>query len=254
MPTCDISITPSTTAAPPAANMKTAFPAAAGLAAVVKAEAAGGGRVFGHGGLRFVLLQLIADKPAHGYELIKAIEDRLGGSYAPSPGVVYPTLTLLEELGYLSVENADGGGRKRYSITASGQEFLAANRETADAMMARMNGGGIDGVDRPARRSPAAGHARHREPQARDAHAPVGHAADRAAGARLRGRARQRRAADREDLSRLGAAAAAIAPPFLPHNIATIRGYHAHVYFEPALLTQDAPAMTDAQYFTCFHR
>jgi len=104
-----------------------------------------GGRVFGHGGLRFVLLQLIADKPAHGYELIKAIEDRLGGSYAPSPGVVYPTLTLLEELGYLSVETADSGGRKRYSITASGQEFLAANRETADAMMARMSGG-VDGA------------------------------------------------------------------------------------------------------------
>ena len=104
----------------------------------------GGGRVFGHGGLRFVLLQLIADKPAHGYELIKAIEDRLGGSYAPSPGVVYPTLTLLEELGYLSVETADNGGRKRYSITASGQEFLASNRETADAMMARMSGG-VDG-------------------------------------------------------------------------------------------------------------
>jgi DNA-binding PadR family transcriptional regulator len=112
----------------------------------------GGGRVFGHGGLRFVLLQLIADKPAHGYELIKAIEDRLGGSYAPSPGVVYPTLTLLEELGHLSVETADGGGRKRYSITASGQEFLAANREMADAMMARLNGGadgmngGVDGA------------------------------------------------------------------------------------------------------------
>lgn len=105
----------------------------------------GGGRVFGHGGLRFVLLQLIADKPAHGYELIKAIEDRLGGSYAPSPGVVYPTLTLLEEMGYLSVETADGSGRKRYSITASGQEFLAANREMADAMMARMSGG-VDGA------------------------------------------------------------------------------------------------------------
>jgi len=105
----------------------------------------GGGRVFGHGGLRFVLLQLIADKPAHGYELIKAIEDRLGGSYAPSPGVVYPTLTLLEELGYLSVETADNGGRKRYSITDSGQEFLAANREMADAMMARMTGG-VDGA------------------------------------------------------------------------------------------------------------
>ena len=105
----------------------------------------GGGRVFGHGGLRFVLLQLIADKPAHGYELIKAIEDRLGGIYAPSPGVVYPTLTLLEEMGYLSVETADNGGRKRYSITDSGQEFLVANRETADAMMSRMSGG-VDGA------------------------------------------------------------------------------------------------------------
>ncbi|WP_432730960.1 PadR family transcriptional regulator [Variovorax sp. W6] len=104
----------------------------------------GGGRVFGHGGLRFVLLQLIADKPSHGYELIKAIEDRLGGSYAPSPGVVYPTLTLLEEMGYLSVEAADGG-RKSYSITASGREFLEANREMADAMMARMSGG-VDGA------------------------------------------------------------------------------------------------------------
>ncbi|MGO4605053.1 PadR family transcriptional regulator [Variovorax sp. 2RAF20] len=105
----------------------------------------GGARVFGHGGLRFVLLQLITDKPAHGYELIKAIEDRLGGSYAPSPGVVYPTLTLLEEMGYLSVEAGDGSGRKRYSVTASGQEFLAANREMADAMMARMSGG-VDGA------------------------------------------------------------------------------------------------------------
>lgn len=105
----------------------------------------GGGRVFGHGGLRFVLLQLIADKPAHGYELIKAIEDRLGGSYAPSPGVVYPTLTLLEEMGYLSVETADTGGRKRYSITDGGREFLAANRATADAMMSRMSGG-VDGA------------------------------------------------------------------------------------------------------------
>jgi len=105
----------------------------------------GGVRVFGHGGLRFVLLQLIADKPSHGYELIKAIEERLGGSYAPSPGVVYPTLTLLEEMGYLSVDTADGSGRKSYSITDSGREFLAANREMADAMMARMSGG-VDGA------------------------------------------------------------------------------------------------------------
>jgi DNA-binding PadR family transcriptional regulator len=100
-----------------------------------------GGRVFGHGGLRFVLLQLIADKPSHGYELIKAIEERLGGRYSPSPGIVYPTLTLLEELGCVSVDAADGGGRKRYSITPAGQEILAANRAMTDEMMARMNAG-----------------------------------------------------------------------------------------------------------------
>ena len=105
----------------------------------------GSGRVFGHGGLRFVLLQLIADKPSHGYELIKAIEERLGGSYSPSPGTVYPTLTLLEELGYLRVDEADAGGRKRYNITDAGHTFLAENRVTADAMLARMNAG-VDGA------------------------------------------------------------------------------------------------------------
>ncbi|MDP9901428.1 PadR family transcriptional regulator [Variovorax ginsengisoli] len=105
-----------------------------------------GGRIFGHGGLRFVLLQLIADKPAHGYELIKAIEDRLGGSYAPSPGIVYPSLTLLEELGHLSVDAADGSSnRRRYSITDSGREFLEANRTLTDELMARMNSG-VDGA------------------------------------------------------------------------------------------------------------
>jgi DNA-binding PadR family transcriptional regulator len=105
----------------------------------------GGGRIFGHGGLRFVLLQLIADKPAHGYELIKAIEDRLGGSYAPSPGIVYPTLTLLEELGHLAVDTADGSNRKRYSVTDAGRDFLAANRALTDELMARMQGG-VDGA------------------------------------------------------------------------------------------------------------
>ena len=108
-------------------------------------EGRGGGRVFGHGGLRFVLLQLVADKPSHGYELIKAIEERLGGTYAPSPGIVYPTLTMLEELGCVSIDAADSGGRKRYSITDAGREFLAANREITDEMMARLNGG-VDGA------------------------------------------------------------------------------------------------------------
>ncbi len=113
----------------------------------------GGGRIFGHGGLRFVLLQLIADKPSHGYELIKAIEERLGGRYAPSPGIVYPTLTLLEELGYVSVDTADGGGRKRYSATDAGRAFLAANRAITDELMARMEGG-VDGAGPRAGRPP----------------------------------------------------------------------------------------------------
>jgi DNA-binding PadR family transcriptional regulator len=104
-----------------------------------------GGRVFGHGGMRFVLLQLINDKPSHGYELIKLIEDRLGGSYSPSPGTVYPTLTLMEEQGFLRVEEADIGGRKRYCITPAGQIFLEENRATVDVMLARMQGG-VDGA------------------------------------------------------------------------------------------------------------
>ena len=99
----------------------------------------GGRRMFEQGGLRLVLLHLIGEKPSHGYELIKAIEDRFNGEYSPSPGVVYPTLTLLEEMGYTSVE-ASEGGRKRYTITDAGKEHLAANRETTDAMLARMNG------------------------------------------------------------------------------------------------------------------
>jgi DNA-binding PadR family transcriptional regulator len=108
----------------------------------------GGGRVFGHGGLRLVLLQLIADKPSHGYELIKAIEERLNGAYSPSPGVIYPTLTLLEDLGYTTVAESTGG-RKLYSITDAGHEFLAANRAAADAMLARMNVAGSPGNGRP---------------------------------------------------------------------------------------------------------
>ena len=113
----------------------------------------GGGRIFGHGGLRFALLQLIANKPSHGYELIKFIEERLGGRYSPSPGIVYPTLTLLEELGHVSVDTAEGGSRKRYTITEAGREFLAANREITDEMMARMSGG-VDGAGPRARRPP----------------------------------------------------------------------------------------------------
>jgi DNA-binding PadR family transcriptional regulator len=95
------------------------------------------GRVFEHGDLRYVLLQFVAEKPRYGYELIKTIEDRFGGMYSPSPGVVYPTLTLLEELGHVSAEG--GGGTKRlYSVTEEGSKFLDANRATVDRIFNRM--------------------------------------------------------------------------------------------------------------------
>ena len=95
------------------------------------------GRVFDQGDLRYVILALIGEKPRHGYELIKAIEDKLGGAYSPSPGVVYPTLTLLEELGHARV-SSDQGGKKLYELTPDGTAFLEANRATVDAIFGRM--------------------------------------------------------------------------------------------------------------------
>jgi DNA-binding PadR family transcriptional regulator len=97
----------------------------------------GRGRVFDQGELRFVLLALIAEAPRHGYEIIKAIEDRLGGSYSPSPGVIYPTLTLINELGFATVSES-GGGRKLYTITEEGRAHLAENQPVVDAVFARM--------------------------------------------------------------------------------------------------------------------
>jgi DNA-binding PadR family transcriptional regulator len=93
--------------------------------------------MFDHGDLRFLILHLIAEKPRHGYELIKAIEEQVAGAYSPSPGVVYPTLTLLEELGY-TVATAGEGARKLHSITPEGQTQLAANQLTLDAILARI--------------------------------------------------------------------------------------------------------------------
>ena len=78
------------------------------------------------GDLQLILLQLLSEKPSYGYELIKAIEDRLSGGYAPSPGVVYPTLTLLEERGFAEVQ-ATEGNRKVYAVTEAGRQELTAN-------------------------------------------------------------------------------------------------------------------------------
>ena len=92
--------------------------------------------MFDHGELRLVVLALIAESPRHGYEIIKAIEERLAGSYSPSPGVIYPTLTLLQELGHATVDEQDG--KKRYTITTEGQRYLADHQAAVDAALARM--------------------------------------------------------------------------------------------------------------------
>jgi DNA-binding PadR family transcriptional regulator len=97
-------------------------------------------RFFAHGDLRLVVLSLIAEKPRHGYEIIKEIEDRVGGAYSPSPGVIYPTLTMLEDVGHVSV--SEEGGKKLHAITDLGRAFLDANRPTVDALMARMTEAG----------------------------------------------------------------------------------------------------------------
>ena len=82
-----------------------------------------------------------------------AIEERLGGRYSPSPGVVYPTLTLLEETGLVQVDAPDAGGRKRYTVTPAGQAHLQANRPLTDELMARMHAG-VDGAGLRAGRPP----------------------------------------------------------------------------------------------------
>lgn len=96
----------------------------------------GGGRMFGHGDLKLLLLALIEQEPRHGYELIRMIEDMFHGQYSPSPGTVYPTLTMLEEMGYLKVDSEEGG-RKRYAITDEGRAFLDDNREEVEAVTER---------------------------------------------------------------------------------------------------------------------
>jgi DNA-binding PadR family transcriptional regulator len=103
-----------------------------------------GGRLFDHGELRLLVLAMIADQPRHGYELIKAIEERMGGSYSPSPGVIYPMLSWLEDMGYAVIE-AEQTGRKRYRLTPEGEGFVAANRAAIDSLFARIGQGGAGG-------------------------------------------------------------------------------------------------------------
>lgn len=99
----------------------------------------GRGRMFGSGELRLALLGLIAEAPRHGYELIKAIEELSGGNYAPSPGVVYPTLSLLTDEGVIE-DQAGEGARKSFAATDAGRSELAGRHEEYDAIVARLKG------------------------------------------------------------------------------------------------------------------
>ncbi|MER8660018.1 PadR family transcriptional regulator [Mesorhizobium sp. M1148] len=91
------------------------------------------GRMLADGDLKLITLSLLAEAPRHGYDIIKALEERTSGIYSPSPGVVYPTLTFLEEAGYAA--SAADGNKKVFSITEAGQAHLAENRETIDGVL-----------------------------------------------------------------------------------------------------------------------
>jgi|SRR5579884_3794682 len=94
-------------------------------------------RIFESGELRLVLLKLIAEQPRHGYDLIRAIEEMTGGEYAPSPGIVYPTLTMLQDMGF--IEEAPGeGSRKPFQITEVGTAHLQENHEEAEELIERL--------------------------------------------------------------------------------------------------------------------
>ena len=107
----------------------------------------GGGGARGRGGprrgmfkpgeLRLVLLKLIADQPRHGYDLIQSIEEMTHGSYAPSPGVIYPTLTMLQDMGFIE-ERATEGTRKAFSVTAEGSAHLQERQEEVAALIDRL--------------------------------------------------------------------------------------------------------------------
>jgi len=95
------------------------------------------GRFFEKGEFKYLILELLKEKPSYGYEIIKALEDRFHGLYSPSPGVVYPTLQMLEEMGHVTAAERDG--RKVYSITEAGLRFLDEQRETAEGIGERMS-------------------------------------------------------------------------------------------------------------------
>jgi DNA-binding PadR family transcriptional regulator len=97
-------------------------------------------RIFDAGELRLILLKLIEEQPRHGYDLIREVETRSGGAYSPSPGVVYPTLTLLADMGLAVEEAVEGAARKRFTITEAGRSHLAEHADEVAAAFARLQG------------------------------------------------------------------------------------------------------------------
>ena len=106
----------------------------------------GGGRMFEQGDLKLVVLRLLEEKPRHGYDIIKALEERSNGLYSPSPGAVYPTLQLLEEMGYARAVD-EGNGRRIYEITDEGRKHLAEHRGAADDVFERVSNVAEAGVE-----------------------------------------------------------------------------------------------------------
>jgi DNA-binding PadR family transcriptional regulator len=96
-----------------------------------------GERLFDAGDVRLVVLKLLSEQPSYGYQLIKTMEERLGGGYTPSAGVIYPTLTMLEEEGLATVSTSDN--KKVYSVTAEGKQHLEANKERIEELFARLD-------------------------------------------------------------------------------------------------------------------
>lgn len=101
------------------------------------------GRLLEHGDLRFVVLALVAERPRHGYEVMSELETRTGGAYRPSPGVIYPTFSLLEDEGFVR-QTAESGGRKAYEITDEGRAALEKNRAGVDAIFSRLDEAGAN--------------------------------------------------------------------------------------------------------------
>ncbi len=93
-------------------------------------------RVFQKGDFKYLILDLLKDKPRYGYEIIRALEERFHGFYAPSPGIVYPTLQMLEEMGYVTSSQQEA--KRIYTITDAGRSFLAEREKTTEEAKSRM--------------------------------------------------------------------------------------------------------------------